>query len=227
MTINSTQTIRSPFSAPWRLRFERDGTEDVAVICDADGAELIRSRHFWLPAAGDPEPPTLAAIRLIQAAPALLKVLTRCADLLADYDEAPGEEGDAYRDVLAAIALANHTPLPASSPIKLSEEEFDDRFPLLINHLNPNASWGTGNEGGCLFETYGDELEFVRGQDPLTIWTLVDGDHRDQYLLSGFHFVNRIGYLVSSVALPEGVEFEVRIPMGDPGDGPPDDAGEA
>ena len=29
-----------------------------------------------------------------------------CADLLADYDEAEGEEGDAFREALAAIAEA-------------------------------------------------------------------------------------------------------------------------
>src|ERR1700734_2401079 len=34
--------------APWSLHFHRDGTEDVAIICDADGDELARSRHFWL-----------------------------------------------------------------------------------------------------------------------------------------------------------------------------------
>ena len=66
---------KSPFNAPWSLRFERDGTEDVAIICDADDAELVRSRHFWLPVADDPEPPTLTAMRLIQAAPALLEAL--------------------------------------------------------------------------------------------------------------------------------------------------------
>jgi hypothetical protein len=111
------------------------------------------------------------------------------------------------------------------SMIEITEDEFDERFPLLTNHLNPNASWGTGNEGGCLFETYGEELEFVRRQDPLTVWTLVDGDVGDQYLVSGFHFVNRIGYLISSIALPEGQDVEVHIPMEN--DAETDDAGEA
>ena len=71
MTDDVTQATISPFNAPWSLRFERDGTEDVAVICDADDSELVRSRHFWLPEGDDPMPPTLAAVRLIQAAPAL------------------------------------------------------------------------------------------------------------------------------------------------------------
>lgn len=102
-----------------------------------------------------------------------------------------------------------------TTPIKMSEDEFDEQFPLFKNHLNPNAGWVYGDGPGCLFETYGEELEFVRRQDPGTVWTFVDGDDGDQYLLSGFHFVNRIGYLISTVALPEGVDVEVRIPDGE------------
>jgi hypothetical protein len=109
--------------------------------------------------------------------------------------------------------------LPADrSPLELTEDEFDARFPLFTNHLNPNASWGSGNEGGCLFETYGEELEFVRRQNPRTVWTVVDGDGDDQYLVSGFHFVNRIGYLVSTLPLPEDMDIEVRVPNGNADD---------
>ena len=109
--------------------------------------------------------------------------------------------------------------LPPTSPsIEITEDEFDSRFPLVTNHLNPNASWCLDKQGGCLFETYGEELEFVRQQDPSTVWTLVDGDDSDQYLLSGFHFVNRIGYLISTVPVPEGTEIQVHIPMENPDD---------
>ena len=97
--------------------------------------------------------------------------------------------------------------------IELTEDEFDDRYPLVQNHLNPNASWAFGDGPGCLFETYGDEFAFVRQQDPLTVWTLVDGDDGDMYVISGFHFVNRIGYLISTVPIPKNVAVQVHIPM--------------
>lgn len=97
--------------------------------------------------------------------------------------------------------------------IELSEDEFDELFPMVRNHLNPTASWAFGDGSGCLFETYGDELEFVKRQDPLTVWTLVDGDDGDLYVISGPHFVNRIGYLVSTVPIAEGVTIQVHIPM--------------
>jgi hypothetical protein len=97
--------------------------------------------------------------------------------------------------------------------ILLTEDEFDDRYPLVRNHLNPHAGWVLGDGPGCLFETYGKELEFVISQDPDTIWTFVDGDDGDMYVINGFHFVNRVGYLISTVPLASDVTVEVHIPM--------------
>lgn len=98
--------------------------------------------------------------------------------------------------------------------LEITEDEFDRQYPLIPNHLNPNASWAFGDSGGgCLFETYGEEIRFVSEQDPRTIWTLIDGDDGDLYVVSGFHFVNRVGYLISKDPIPEGVFIEVHIPM--------------
>ncbi len=48
--------------------------------------------------------------------------------------------------------------------IMMSEVTFEARYPLRQNHLNPNAPWD-----GCLFETFGEEVEFVVKQDPSTV----------------------------------------------------------
>jgi len=88
---------------------------------------------------------------------------------------------------------------------EISEDEFESRFPLLANHLDSNASWN-----GCMFETFGQEVAFVLRQDPRTVWTLVDDDGRDA-LLSGCHSVNRIGYFISTLPVPDGAAFEVRM----------------
>ena len=94
---------------------------------------------------------------------------------------------------------------------QITEDEFDTKYPLITNHINPNASWAFGEGPGCLFETYGEELDFVRAQDPRTIWTLVDGDDGNQHVISGYHLVNRIGYLISTIPFPEDAEIEVPI----------------
>jgi hypothetical protein len=110
--------------------------------------------------------------------------------------------------------------------IQITENEFDERYPLVVNPLNPTASWCLGDGRGCLFETYGEELAFVQRQNPRTVWTLIDGEDGEQCLISGFHVVNRIGYLVSTVALPQDVAIEVLIPNENGDDWQNDDAGE-
>lgn len=47
-----------------------------------------------------------ANARLAAAAPRLLASLVRCANLLADFDASDEEEGQAYREALAAIQEA-------------------------------------------------------------------------------------------------------------------------
>ncbi len=99
--------------------------------------------------------------------------------------------------------------------IELNEDEFDERFPLVRNHINPTAGWAFDDEGGCLFETYGDEFAFVKRYDPSKIWTLVDGDDGDLYVISGLHYVNRVGYLLSRDPIPPNSTVQVHIPMDD------------
>ncbi len=93
----------------------------------------------------------------------------------------------------------------------LTEDEFEAQFPLVANPLNPHAGW-TGDDGrGCLFETCGTEFDFVRQQNPCCVWTLLDTDEGVLVLASGFHFVNRLGYLVSTVPVSDEVSLEVLL----------------
>jgi hypothetical protein len=89
MNDNTRKTARrrKRFNAPWSLHFDRDGTEDIAIICDADGNDLAHSRHFWLPEGDDPIPLTLAAMRLMTAAPKMLAALRAFIEADAKADE--------------------------------------------------------------------------------------------------------------------------------------------
>ena len=61
------------------------------------------------------------------------------------------------------------------------------------------------------FETYGIDLQFVRSVydvDPNKVWTLVDGDDGNLYIVNGYHLVNRINYFVTEVPF-EGNFLEV------------------
>jgi len=52
------------------------------------------------------------------------------------------------------------------------------------------------NEESILFETFGAEFERVLQCPVKNVWTWVDGSD-GTYILSGLHFVNRIGYFIT------------------------------
>ncbi len=68
--------------------------------------------------------------------------------------------------------------------------EWEAKFKPKDNHLVPS--------NGKMFETYGEELEYLKTVDPKYIWTYVDGD-MSSLLLAGYHYVNRLGYYVTEV----------------------------
>jgi hypothetical protein len=100
--------------------------------------------------------------------------------------------------------------------IELSEETFAALFKPTANHLNPNASFDWSDGCGTLFETFGEELAHVQKQHPANIWTHCSGD--GDFLVSGFHVVNRLGYFITEVPVPDGVQVQVPLdaPSGQP-----------
>ncbi len=100
------------------------------------------------------------------------------------------------------------------------------RFPLVTNHLNPNASWGSGEKAVACSRPMAKSLNSSGGRTHApsgrssTVMTAT-------VPLSGFHFVNRIGYLISTVPLPEGMDVEVNLPRERTGAAETDEAGEA
>lgn len=51
-------------------------------------------------------------------------------------------------------------------------------------------------EGSILLETYGDDLQKVRKTKNENLWTLLDCDGK-LIIASGYHFVNRLNYIVT------------------------------
>jgi hypothetical protein len=75
MRITEIVNIINRLNAPWSLHFERDGTEDAAILFDGNGEELATNRPFWLPEGDGPIPSTLSAMRLMEAAPRMVEAL--------------------------------------------------------------------------------------------------------------------------------------------------------
>ena len=95
--------------------------------------------------------------------------------------------------------------------VEMTENEFDKVFPVVPNHLDTNATWSDGEESGCLFGLSTEELDFVMKQPANRVWTLLDGDDGQQWLTNGCHWVNRVGYLISTRPAELHITYVCRI----------------
>ena len=95
----------------------------------------------------------------------------------------------------------------------MTEAEWETQFKPIKNHLDDNASWQNEEGEGIMFETYGNELDFVREkckQNPRCIWTLMDSEEDDDcVVVEGFHFVNRIGYFITEKPFKNNIEYVI------------------
>lgn len=95
--------------------------------------------------------------------------------------------------------------------IEMDYDEWLKTYKPIYNHIEPNASFQDETGQGIMFETYGDEVEFVKSQDPAKIWTYGDGDDGGGYIWAGWSFVNRIGYFITEVPCPPDTEIQIQV----------------
>lgn len=97
-----------------------------------------------------------------------------------------------------------------SNFIEMDFDEWCDTYKPIVNHIDINASFDNG-DGGIMFETYGDEVEFVKSQPPANIWMYGDGDDGGSYIWSGWGFVNRLGYFITEVPCPPDTTIQIQV----------------
>jgi hypothetical protein len=99
----------SPYTIQSESHPREVGTEIPAFeVFDADGNKIFDTNE------DTPCELQEANAMLASTAPRLLQSLVTCASLLADYDEADGPEGEAYREAVATISEATGRARPAS-----------------------------------------------------------------------------------------------------------------
>jgi hypothetical protein len=87
--------------------------------------------------------------------------------------------------------------------MEYGDDIFLEKYKPVKNHLDESAGWD-----GCLFETYGEELDYVQSiaiSNVKKVWTLLDCDGK-QFITSGFHFVNRMGFFVTEIEAEDTTE---------------------
>jgi hypothetical protein len=90
--------------------------------------------------------------------------------------------------------------------IEMDYDVWLETYRPILNHIDTNASFD-----GMMFETYGDEVEFVKSQSPDKIWMYGDGDDGGSYIWNGWHIVNRIGYFVTEVPCPPNTTIQIQV----------------
>lgn len=83
-------------------------------------------------------------------------------------------------------------------------DAWETKYQPIKNHI-------TG-EDDDKFETYGEELDYVRSiadTEPRRVWTLVDGEDGNLYIVDGYHLVNRVNYFITKEPLEGDGYMEV------------------
>lgn len=85
---------------------------------------------------------------------------------------------------------------------------FDEYKPVLNHfHKDENLQWN-----GCLYETYGEEDDYITKlveTEPNRVWTMVSDDYGNLCVTNGWHYVNRFGYLVTEKPWKDGDDFNI------------------
>lgn len=71
--------------------------------------------------------------------------------------------------------------------------QWEERYKPVINYIQ--AEKYPDHPAQRMFETYGEELDYINTVEPEYVWTWISGDMSD-LLVAGKAFVNRLGYYV-------------------------------
>ncbi|HMT01951.1 MAG TPA: hypothetical protein PKD00_01345 [Burkholderiales bacterium] len=91
---------------------------------------------------------------------------------------------------------------------EMTFKKFVKKYKPVKNSLNPDASLC-----GYMFETFGDEKDKVYSTSCFNIWTLLDDF---ETIINGFHFANRLGYLITENSWKNNEEINVIVEDNEP-----------
>ena len=88
---------------------------------------------------------------------------------------------------------------------EITYEQWESKYKPVINHLD---KYSPPADPSRMFETYGEEYDYVCSQDPKYVWTMVDGD-MSTLLVPGRSIINRLAYYVCEVPWEDDNEVVV------------------
>lgn len=78
---------------------------------------------------------------------------------------------------------------------EMSDDVFFEKYTCVENPFTKGGSFDN-----CLFETYGEDHQFILLEariNPASVWTVIDNNEGWYGIIAGYHFVNRLGYLIT------------------------------
>ena len=81
-----------------------------------------------------------------------------------------------------------------------------------VDFFKPETNKFSKDPDQMMYETYGEEVEWVNRYDPHYVWTYVDIDF-GSVVVEGYHYVNRIGYFITEVPWIDGTSYEIDLQM--------------
>lgn len=89
--------------------------------------------------------------------------------------------------------------------VSLTWSEFVEQFQPIRNVFS-------NDEDQQMFETYGAEVDFVNNVPIDRVWTYLEVEG-GTVTTNGFHYVNRLGYFITTVPAEEDTEYEIDLEM--------------
>lgn len=98
--------------------------------------------------------------------------------------------------------MDNNTTLTVEDFYKKYHPEYNTILVAQFNKENPDDHGTTSYNdlaphNGCMYETYGKELDYVKNVPQGRVWTIIDNNDGWFGIVAGCHWVNRIGYLIT------------------------------
>lgn len=91
--------------------------------------------------------------------------------------------------------------------IFLREEQWEEKYKPQQNHIS-----GREEYNGWMFETYGEDDEFIRKfaqENPNRVWTVLTGLPTGDTIIQGFHLVDRYCHFITEVPFSDEEDVEV------------------
>ena len=90
-----------------------------------------------------------------------------------------------------------------SNQIFLTWSEFVQQFRPVPNKFFEDP-------GELMYETYGEEFDYVSGYEPNKVWTYIDHD-TGSLVVEGLQKTNRVGYFITEIPWEDETSYEIEI----------------